>query len=215
MQLGPGSPGLYYRHLSQRWAEGVTGIRHFLSEIQSLGFTGSESRLADYLSVWRSDKDNSCHKAEAVVSEMLPIDPVTGRRISSLTASVLCMKLSAMLTTRQAQNMLILKQQVQGFAEAHHLALRFQTMLRYRQLHHLNAWIAAAAKSSVYVLQQFAKALRRDGDAIRNAIVEPWSSGQVEGQINHLKTIKMYGRGGIGLLRARMLPPSQLREHQI
>ena len=87
------------------------------------------------------------------MSGMLPIDPVvTGRRISSLTASALCMRPSAMLTTRQAQLMLILKQQVQGFAEAHHLALRFQTMLRYRQLHHLNAWIAAAAKLSVYAL---------------------------------------------------------------
>ncbi len=61
------------------------------------------------------------------------------------------------------------------------------------------------------------KALRRDGGAIRNAIVEPSSGRQVEGQINRLKTIKrsMYGRGGIGLPRARMLSLSQLREHQI
>jgi hypothetical protein len=27
MQLGPCSPGFHYRHLSQRWAENVTGIR--------------------------------------------------------------------------------------------------------------------------------------------------------------------------------------------
>jgi transposase len=35
-----------------------------------------------------------------------------------------------------------------------------------------------------------------------------WSSGQVEGQINRLKTIKrqMYGRAGFLLLRARVLP---------
>ena len=90
-------------------------------------------------------------------------------------------------------------------------------MLRYGHLHHLSHWIAAAAKSEVYALQRFAKALKRDGDAIRNAIVEPWSSGQVEGQINRLKTIKrsMYGRGGIGLLRARLLPLSQFSEHHI
>jgi transposase len=50
--------------------------------------------------------------------------------------------------------------------------------------------------------------LRRDIDAVRNAIVEHWSSGQAEGQINRLKTLKraMYGRAGIELLRARMLP---------
>ncbi|WP_246719578.1 hypothetical protein [Methylocystis sp. H62] len=48
----------------------------------------------------------------------------------------------------------------------------------------------------------------RDIEAVRNAIVEHWSSGQAEGQINRLKTLKraMYGRAGIELLRARMLP---------
>jgi transposase len=50
--------------------------------------------------------------------------------------------------------------------------------------------------------------LSRDFDAVRNAIAEPWSSGQAEGQINRLKTLKraMFGRAGIELLRARMLP---------
>ena len=140
MQFGPCSPGFYYRHLSQRWAEKVTGIRQLLSEIQNLGFTGSRSRLADYLSAWRSDVGNACPKTVNVISEMLPIDPVTGRRISSLTASALCMKPSATLNTHQAQVMHILKQKVYGFAEAHDLVLRFQTMLRYGHLHHLSQW---------------------------------------------------------------------------
>jgi transposase len=37
---------------------------------------------------------------------------------------------------------------------------------------------------------------------------EPWSNGQTEGQINRLKTPKraMYGRAGVELLRARMMP---------
>jgi transposase len=50
--------------------------------------------------------------------------------------------------------------------------------------------------------------LRRDIEAVRNAISEPWSNGQTEGQINRLKTLKrsMYGRAGTELLRARMLP---------
>ena len=58
------------------------------------------------------------------------------------------------------------------------------------------------------VLQQFARILSRDIDAVRNAIAEPWSSGQAEGQINRLKTLKraMFGRAGVELLRARMLP---------
>jgi transposase len=39
-------------------------------------------------------------------------------------------------------------------------------------------------------------------------VTEPWSNGPVEGQINRLKTLKrqMYGRAGVELLRARLLP---------
>jgi transposase len=60
----------------------------------------------------------------------------------------------------------------------------FRQCSGYGHLRHLSQWIAAAANSEVYALQRVAKALKRDRDAIRNAILEPWSSGQVEGQIN-------------------------------
>jgi transposase len=62
---------------------------------------------------------------------------------------------------------------------------------------------------------QFARTLTRDTEAVKHAIAEPWSSGQAEGQINRLKTLKraMYGRTSIELLRARMLP-FQSSEHE-
>jgi transposase len=55
---------------------------------------------------------------------------------------------------------------------------------------------------------RFVGTLWQDLDAVRNAITEPWSNGQTEGQINRLKTLKraMYGRAGTELLRARMMP---------
>jgi transposase len=48
-------------------------------------------------------------------------------------------------------------------------------------------------------------------------VTECWSNGQVEGQINRLKTLKraMYGRAGIELLRARMLPLQTSNEHAL
>jgi transposase len=44
----------------------------------------------------------------------------------------------------------------------------------------------------------FARVLRRDINAVCNAIDLPWSNGQAEGQINRLKTSNrsMYGRAG-------------------
>jgi transposase len=51
--------------------------------------------------------------------------------------------------------------------------------------------------------------------AVEGAVTEPWSNGPVEGHINRLKTLRrqMYGRAGVDLLRARLLPlpPLSLR----
>jgi len=57
-------------------------------------------------------------------------------------------------------------------------------------------------------MRRFVRTLRQDIEAVRNAVLELWSNGQTEGQINRLKTLKraMYGRAGVDLLRARMLP---------
>jgi len=71
-------------------------------------------------------------------------------------------------------------------------------------------WLAAKPLRGwgPYAMHRFARAVHQDIDAVRNAVLEPWSNGQTEGQVNRLKTIKraMYGRAGIELLRARMIP---------
>jgi transposase len=55
-------------------------------------------------------------------------------------------------------------------------------------------------------MQQFVRTLRQDLSAVEAAILQDWSNGPVEGQVNRLKTLKrqMYGRAGIDLLRARL-----------
>src|ERR1700689_3553299 len=65
-----------------------------------------------------------------------------------------------------------------------------------------------ARASGIYAMQRFAKTIRQDLEAVRNGVSEPWSNGQTEGQINRLNTLKraMYGRAGVELLRARMMP---------
>jgi transposase len=43
---------------------------------------------------------------------------------------------------------------------------------------------------------------------VEAAVTEKWSNGPVQGQVNRLKTIKrqIYGRAGVELLRARLIP---------
>ena len=84
------------------------------------------------------------------------------------------------------------------------LARRFSAMVRRRQAELLDRWLAAAKGSA---LAGFADGLTRDLDAVRAALVLPWSTGPVEGRISHPKTIKrtMRGRAGFELLRHRVL----------
>ena len=84
--------------------------------------------------------------------------------------------------------------------------MRFRGILRSKNAGKLGVWLKDAQHSGLYA--RFARTLRRDIDAVRNAITEQWSNGQTKGQINRLKTLKraMYGRAGPELLRARMLP---------
>ncbi len=72
----------------------------------------------------------------------------------------------------------------------------------------LDDWLREARASGIGAMQRFARTLSQDLEAVRNAITETWSTGQTEGQINKLKTLKraMYGRAGAELLRARLLP---------
>jgi transposase len=118
------------------------------------------------------------------------------------------MKPTRMLTHSQAAKVTVLKEASPSFVVMRRLAMRFRGLLRGADPDKFGSWLDDARHSGIHALQQFARILSRDIDAVRNAIAEPWSSGQAEGQINRLKTLKraMFGRAGIELLRARMLP---------
>lgn len=65
-----------------------------------------------------------------------------------------------------------------------------------------------ARVSGIALIRNFEQLLQRDILAVEAAVTEKWSNGPVEGQVNRLKTIKrqMYGRAGVELLRARLIP---------
>ena len=89
-------------------------------------------------------------------------------------------------------------------SEAAEVIRAFADLLRQNDPTGLTPWLDAAAATD---LGGFVTGLRQDEPAVRAAIVEPWSNGPVEGQVNRLKLIKrsMYGRAGFDLLRQRVL----------
>ena len=71
----------------------------------------------------------------------------------------------------------------------------------------LDDWISAVEADDQPDLRSFTAGIRRDYDAVANALTLPYSSGRVEGAVNKIKMIKrqMYGRASFDLLRRRVL----------
>jgi hypothetical protein len=147
------------------------------------------------------------HALLATVNPVLG-DPMTGRQISPLTAAALCVKPRGQMTGRQIVNVDALKAASVEFTTMRQLAMRFRGLLRGGTVERLDIWLSDARTCGIYGMRRFVRTLRQDIEAVRNAVLEPWSNGQTEGQINRLKTLKraMYGRAGVDLLRARMMP---------
>jgi transposase len=78
---------------------------------------------------------------------------------------------------------------------------------RQRQAYKLEGWLKAVDQSETDELKSFANGIRQDREAVEAGLTVEWSQGQVEGQVNRLKTVKggMYGRASFELLRARVL----------
>ena len=132
--------------------------------------------------------------------------------ISGFNVSNLFFCRKRLATPQQIASVDALKIESAEFTIMRQLAMRFHGLLMGGSIEKLDAWLHDAQLSGIYAMQRFARAARQDIDAVRNAVLEPWSNGQTERQINRLKAIKraMYGRAGIELLRARMIPLYQV-----
>jgi transposase len=95
------------------------------------------------------------------------------------------------------------------------LAQQFRQVFKRRDSNALSAWRVTSLQSGIPELNRFASGIQRDYDAVLAAVEQPWSNGQVEGQVHRLKLLKrqMYGRSGFPLLRRRVLPLKPLLRH--
>ena len=114
---------------------------------------------------------------------------MTGRAISPQTAAALCVKPRGQMTARQAASVDALRR----VRRVHnHAALGDAVSRRTSQWNDGEVGCLADRCTRVWDLRDaaFAKTIRQDLEAVRNAVSEPWSNGQTEGQINKLKTLK-------------------------
>jgi transposase len=135
------------------------------------------------------------------------VPPASPRRCSARQAAWLLVRRRHELEDADRVVVERLCQHSTAVSTAHQLAQDFIHMVRERQAERLASWLTDAEASTIPELQSFVAGLQRDQAAVRAALSLPYSSGQVEGQINRLKLIKrsMYGRANFDLLRQRVL----------
>lgn len=189
----------YRAYLEERWQTGCRNAAALWRELKDQGFSGQYSIVRDWaMRRRRQDPPAEPKGAPRTPVPAKPAEPPTPRRaVRLLTAE------PDQLSDDDRRFVTALLEHSPIIAIAVDLTRRFAIMVKERVAGALDGWLREAEASA---LASFAAGLRRDEDAVRAALTEPWSNGQVEGQVNRLKVIKreMYGRAGFDLLRCRV-----------
>jgi transposase len=183
-------------YLQQRWNEGCHNASRLYQEIRAKGYGGKRAMVARFVAGWRKTGK--------------PAAPNASEKIAPRHAAILVTRPVDKMSAEQQQLFERIVIQCPEVFDLRRLALSFREALKADESTQLRQWIHHAKCSEFGPVVRFAYGLQKDIAAVAAAVDTPWSTGQVEGQINRLKTIKrqMYGRAGFELLRARVLPYS-------
>jgi len=199
----PAQPRLldpYVPHLEARWREGCRNGWRLWRDVRALGFAGSVNAVARW-TARRRREDPPPQTAEVRRAAAWP-EPSSRRCARLLTAA------PDKLDAHENEFLAHLAETAPDLVRVGELATRFAGLIRgvpdKGDGSALDAWLTDARGTA---LDAFARGIMRDRDAVLAALVEPWSTGPVEGQINRLKLLKrtMYGRASYDLLRRRVL----------
>ncbi|WP_460972244.1 transposase [Spirosoma migulaei] len=185
-------------YLRRRWNEGQRHVKTLQKELQDQGYKGSFRTLYRVVSRFLRDSEEVQPKARRIdysprqVSIWLsrPADELPSQPVKDYIATLLrvCPSLQAV----------------------GELSLSFRQLMKSKQADKLDEWLTRCEATGLEVLRQFVRGIRQDYSAVKQAFCSEWSNGQVEGQVNRLKTIKrsMYGRASFDLLRRRVVMTS-------
>jgi transposase len=194
-------------YLRARWEVGDRNAAVLWRDLRARGFTGGKTGVRDLVARWRAAAGEPAPTAPRLPAPAGPPTAPDAPRHSTREVTWLLLRRPEALDAAELAYLQALFAHHPALGVAHGLAQDFLTIVRQRQEQALAAWVAVATASALPELRSFATGLLRDWAAVRAALTEPWSSGQVEGQVNRLKVLKrqMYGRANVDLLRKRVL----------
>lgn len=185
--------------LQRRWNEGCRNAVQLFDELKGQGFDGSYHMVRRRVARWRRRAANEAKCAETEAPSRKRFSP----------RQIVWLLLKPELELNDAERLLRARvEEHSSVRNAAELGRQFREMVRTRKGEAWDDWLRQAQQESVPgEIRSFAKGLQDDQAAVQEALRSPWSNGQVEGQVNRLKTLKrqMYGRAKFDLLRQRFL----------
>lgn len=198
----------YRGYLRQRWEAGCHNATGLWRELRAQGFQGCRTLVNRAIQPWRRPRPDQSPRASKSPA------PPTSRSLAipsprPVSGWLLELAKAADEDTQAYQQAFVerLCEENPPIKTAQELACEFVRLIKERQALRFSGWLEQALHSGVSELEGLARGLQHDQAAVRAALTEPWSNGQVEGQINRLKCLKrqMYGRASFDLLRLRVL----------
>ncbi len=206
---GPTLLDAHWQYLTARADEGCRNAMQVWRELRARGFTGGHSIVHDAFAQLRGARPDGGRRP--VVAATIPTRAMPStRRACAWVLGWQQRKVDEAERGDQKRFVAALCRIEPVVAHARSLAHRFLGLVRRRDVNGFDRWLSEARACAVVDLRRFAAGLEADLSAVRAAFSSPWSSGQVEGQINRLKYLKrqMYGRAKLDLLRIRVLHPN-------
>jgi transposase len=191
-------------YLEERWQQGEVMIKTLWQELQGQGFTGSYKSVWMFVRNWPLPAGMTSTSSSSVAASTRRGAPAT-RTPWQVKWLLLC-KPEELNATETAYRRALFRLSP-PLSSLSALGQDFVRLIRERTSEALRPWLERAKRCPYEELQRFAQGLERELLAVQAALTEPWSTGQVEGQITRLKLLKrqMYGRANLDLLRLRVL----------
>ena len=185
----------YRGRLERRWAEGCRNAARLWRELTAMGFPGRPATVRSWATRQRTVEPDASRPPTTAGGQ--PWRPPSSRRVARLL-------MAGVNDLPDADHVFATRLLAEAPALDLAAAKRLALCLQKKSTEALGDVLAV---SEATLLAPFVAELRKDTAAVQAALDTPWTTSPVEGQINHIKTIKpsMYGRAGFDLLRAHIL----------
>ncbi|MGO7837231.1 ISL3 family transposase [Rhizobium johnstonii] len=183
----------YLEWLDAQWAAGKRNGTELWRRLRTQCFRGSRRVVSEWVT-----RRKRAENADAESLTRIPSARTIARLLTTSRDN---------LTKSETVTIAAIEGGVPLLVKARDVIADFHRMIRRKAENELAPWIDRARESLV---ASFGNGVAKDIQAVRAAIVSPWSNGQTEGQITKLKLVKrqMYGRGKLDLLQARLIGAS-------